>query len=107
MPPDALSMRTRVQNSGGPPVVTCEQASVKPYVELTGTPASRARCRSASGTGPPPVSAQRKAGGRSRPASSSRASVVDTRETSVTSCSRNARRTRSVSKRGWMMAVVA
>ena len=25
-----LSMRTRVQNSGGPPVVTCEQASVRP-----------------------------------------------------------------------------
>ena len=52
---------------------------------LTGTPASCARCTSAAGTGPPPVSAQRSAAGRSRPPSSSRVSVVATRLTRVTS----------------------
>ena len=47
-----------------------------------------------AGTGPPPVSAQRSAGGCARPASSSRASVVATRLTSVTPSSASARRTR-------------
>ena len=34
---------TRVQNSGAPSVVTCEHASVSPYVAATGTPAAAAR----------------------------------------------------------------
>ena len=44
-------------------VLTCEHASVSPYVRLTGTPAAHARPSSAPGTGPPPVNAQRSAGG--------------------------------------------
>ena len=48
---------TRVQNNGTPTVVTCEHASVRPYVSASGTPAASARSRSAAGSGAPPTSA--------------------------------------------------
>ena len=51
-------------------------------------PRSLARSSSGRGIGPPPSSAQRSVGGRSRPASSSRASIVGTSETSVTAARR-------------------
>ena len=116
------AIRTRVQNSGGPALVVALALDARrrpargdlraALGEAVGEAhrhagGARALRRSAAGTGPPPVSAQRSAGGSSRPASSSRASVVATRLTSVTSCSRSACSTRSVSKRSCTTAVVA
>ncbi len=66
-----------------------------------GAPQQRRRHRAAAGE------RARSAGGRSRPASSSRASVVATRLTSVTRCSWSACSTRSSSKRSCTTALVA
>ena len=103
---DAGSGRPRSPGRPGSDVVTIEHASREPVgLARRGRRRPRARARAAPGRhGPPPSSAQRSAARPASPASSSRASLVGTSETSVAPSSHARGATAAASNGGGSMS---
>ena len=99
--------RSPARTSAGVAVVTCDPASVNPYVSAIGHPADRARSARSGGVAAPPSRTARRVPGGRAPAASSPCSIAGTSERCVTASSPSDRTTEAASNRGPASATVA